>query len=322
MSSPVVSILVPCYNVSKYLKECLDSIVHQTYPYLEIICINDGSTDNTLDIIETYAQHDSRIRIINKPNSGYGASMNQGLDMATGEFVGIVEPDDFIELDMFESLLKEAIDKDLDISRGAYFRYRTENHSNELVSEKYIKKNTVFNPLKEQAIFYQSPSIWAALYKRSFLNRNNIRFLETPGASYQDTSFTFKTKACCNRFSMIDKGLLHYRIDNESSSSNSVEKAFMICAEYEEIWRFTKSDSSRYQTLRHIITHLQFTGYAWNYRRVSEKFKHPFLEEWSETLKSQIASGEISWISFSLKDQLRIFLIAYFPKWASDFSLI
>lgn len=322
MSSPVVSILVPCYNVSRYLKECLDTIIHQTYPYLEIICINDGSTDNTLDIIESYAQHDSRIRIINKPNSGYGASMNQGLDMATGEFIGIVESDDFVELDMVAILLKEAIDKDLDISRGAYFRYCTATHINELVSEKYIEKNTVFEPLKKQNLFYQAPSIWAALYKRSFLNNNRIRFLETPGASYQDTSFAFKTKACCRRFSMIDKGLLHYRIDNESSSSNSIGKAFMICKEYEEIWRFTKSDSSRYQTLRHLIPHLQFTGYSWNYRRITEKFKTPFLEKWSETLKSQISSNEIDWLSFPLKDQLRILLIAYYPKWASKLSLI
>ena len=97
---PKVSILVPCYNVEKYLPVCLDSICRQTLKDIEIICINDGSKDSTLDIIKRYAKQDNRFVVIDKENEGYGKSMNRGLDVASGEYVGIVESDDWVELDI------------------------------------------------------------------------------------------------------------------------------------------------------------------------------------------------------------------------------
>lgn len=314
MSSPVVSILVPCYNVSKYLEECLDSIVHQTYPHLEIICINDGSTDNTLEILKRYAERDDRISIIDKANSGYGASMNQGLDKATGDFVGIVEPDDFLELDMVAALLNEAIHKNLDISRGAYFCYTTATKSNKLSNEKFVELNKVLKPLDNPELFYQTPAIWSAIYKRSLIEENHIRFLETPGASYQDTSFAFKTRACCQRFSMVGIGLLHYRTDNDASSTNNVKKAFVICEEFNEIWRFAASNTSRYQALRYVIPYLQFNSYAWVFNRLADDLKIGFAQKWSETVKAQIAARNIRWRSFSVRRQILLFLIAHFPK--------
>lgn len=98
---PAVSVLIPCFNVERYVRECLDSVVNQTLGDLEILCINDGSTDATPDILREYAARDARIRIIDKPNSGYGDSMNRGLDAASGEYIGIVESDDRAEPDMF-----------------------------------------------------------------------------------------------------------------------------------------------------------------------------------------------------------------------------
>ena len=108
-----VSIIVPIYNVEQYLVECMESIVHQTLKDIEIICVNDGSTDNSLKIIQDYAQKDNRIVIIDKQNEGYGKGMNDGLDKATGEYVGIVEPDDYVDLHMYEDLYKIAHENDL-----------------------------------------------------------------------------------------------------------------------------------------------------------------------------------------------------------------
>ena len=99
-----VSIIVPTYNVEQYLPECMESIVGQTLKDLEIICVNDGSTDSSLDILKKYAAADDRIIIIDKKNEGYGRAMNDGLDRATGEYVGIVEPDDYVDLHMYEDL--------------------------------------------------------------------------------------------------------------------------------------------------------------------------------------------------------------------------
>ena len=88
--TPKVTVLVPCYNVEKFLPQCLESLIGQSLRQLQIVCINDGSTDSTLAVLRSYAARDKRIQIIDKPNSGYGASMNRGLDAARGEYVGIV----------------------------------------------------------------------------------------------------------------------------------------------------------------------------------------------------------------------------------------
>src|SRR5574344_2160891 len=129
---PKVSVIIPIYNVEKYLRQCLDSVVNQTLKDIEIICINDGSTDSTLSIIKEYATNDNRIKIIDKKNSGYGDSMNQGLDMATGDYIGIVESDDFAELNMFDKLYNKAIENNLDLVRCQYFHYKTKENINEL----------------------------------------------------------------------------------------------------------------------------------------------------------------------------------------------
>ena len=101
---PKISIIIPCYNVEKYIKQCLESVVNQTLKDIEIICINDGSTDSTLEILREYENRDNRIKVISKQNSGYGASMNIGLETAKGEYVGIVESDDYVELNIFQTL--------------------------------------------------------------------------------------------------------------------------------------------------------------------------------------------------------------------------
>ena len=104
MENPLVSVLIPIYNVEPYLSECLNSVVNQTMDNLEIICINDGSKDHSLDIVKKFASLDQRIVILDGPNRGYGKAMNLGLEAAAGEYIGIVEPDDYIRPDMYETL--------------------------------------------------------------------------------------------------------------------------------------------------------------------------------------------------------------------------
>lgn len=103
---PKISIIVPVCNVEKYLSKCLDSIVNQTLKEIEIICIDDGSTDDSGAILDSYSQKDSRIKVIHKKNSGYGNSMNVGMDCAEGEYIGIVESDDCILPEMYEELYR------------------------------------------------------------------------------------------------------------------------------------------------------------------------------------------------------------------------
>ena len=107
--TPNVTILIPIYNAEAYLRECLLSVLYQTLSNMEVICINDGSNDRSLDIMERIAQNDERIIILNKDNSGYGDSLNHGLERARGNYIGIIESDDFVDKDMFRKLYALAI---------------------------------------------------------------------------------------------------------------------------------------------------------------------------------------------------------------------
>ena len=122
---PKISVLVPIYNVEKYLRECLDSLLNQTLVDVEFILINDGSKDNSLEIMKEYQSKDARFKIIDKENTGYGSSMNKGLDLASGEYIGIVESDDFIKKRMFEDLYNIAVKNDADMVKSDYFYYYT-----------------------------------------------------------------------------------------------------------------------------------------------------------------------------------------------------
>ena len=122
-----ISIVVPVYNVEKYLKKCIESIINQSLQDIEIICVNDGSTDSSLEILNDFASKDKRVVVINKTNSGYGHTMNMGLNTATGEYIGIIESDDFADLRMFEELYKLAKDNDADIVKGDWYNYWSKN---------------------------------------------------------------------------------------------------------------------------------------------------------------------------------------------------
>ena len=115
MSKIKVSVIVPVFNVEEYLSTSLDSILNQTLKDIEIICINDGSTDASLDILENYAKKDARIKIISKKNEGQGIARNIGLDNAQGEFIAFVDSDDFIKEDMLEKSYKKSVSKNLDL---------------------------------------------------------------------------------------------------------------------------------------------------------------------------------------------------------------
>lgn len=282
MSSPKVSILVPIFNVEQYLKQCLDSLVSQTLKDIEIICINDGSTDSSRKIIEEYAAADPRFVVINKKNSGYGDSMNKGLAKATGEYVGIVESDDWAELDMFESLYRLAKkNDDVDVVKSNFYNYfsdpeKAKTNNNVIGVLRHEEANRLINPAEAQHIFYQQPSIWSAIYRRDFLAEHDIDFLPTPGASYQDAGFNFKVWAATERAFYTTGAYLHYRQDNENSSINSPGKVFCISDEYAEIERWLRKHNllDKFGELMEVT---KWGGYSWNIERLTAKLAEDFI---------------------------------------------
>lgn len=289
---PIVSLLVPIYNVEKYLRKCLNSAKNQTLENIEIICINDGSTDGSPSIIREYIAEDSRFKIVDKENSGYGASMNRGLDLAQGKYIGILESDDFFEPDALERLVNAAEENDAQVAKANFWFYWSEpqekNELFELVTDKMA--GHVVDPHEETDIFYSKPSIWSAVYRRDFLEENEIRFLETPGASFQDSSFNFKVWASASRVILLTDPILHYRQDNESSSVNSPAKVYCICEEHAEMDRFLDVHPE-YSALRPVKEGIKFDNYMWNYERLAEPLQRDFIKRFSSEFNDDKTKG-------------------------------
>ena len=123
MQFPKVSVIVPVYNVEAYLRQCLESLINQTLQEIEFICINDGSNDSSLEILYEFKKKDKRIRVVDKKNTGYGDTVNIGINMAAGEYIGILESDDFATLNMYKILYEKAIEYDADLVKGNYYCY-------------------------------------------------------------------------------------------------------------------------------------------------------------------------------------------------------
>lgn len=287
-----ISVVVPVYNVEKYLKECIDSIINQTLEDIEIICVNDGSTDSSLDILNDYAKKDSRIIVINKSNSGYGHTMNMGLNAATGEYIGIIESDDFADKNMFEDLYKLAKEYDADIVKGDWYNYWSKNKfarkNNRISSAKALK---LTNSKLDKSLLRINPSVWSAIYKKEFLNKYNIRFLETPGASYQDLAFSFKIFALAEKVILTDKAYLYYRQDNMNSSVKSKTKVYCVCDEYEEIDRFLEQypDLKFEFKVQEEIT--RYNGYVSSVLRIDDSVKPEFVKVFSDHFKEEYNTG-------------------------------
>ena len=302
MTTPKVSVVIPCYNTQKYLRQCLDSVVNQTLRDIQIICVDDGSTDNTPLILAEYAGKDPRIKIITKSNTGYGDSMNCGFDAAEGEYLGIVESDDFAEPDMFERLYKTAVEHKLDVCKAGFFQYSTvpEIKNVPILTEVKLAGNKVFcpatdfaKPRRQAQFFAATAAIWAAIYSREFLRSNHIRFNPTPGASYQDVSFCFKVWTKARRVQFLNCCLLHYRVDNALSSVHNPGKVYCVCDEFEEVERFVREDSTLWKQLAPIMVYAKYTSYNWNYERLSGEPQAMFLKRFYDEFCQHRQDGKL-----------------------------
>ena len=282
---PKISILVPVYNVEKYLKQCIDSLINQTFKDIEILLLDDGSTDSSSNICDDYAAIDSRIRVVHKKNSRYGHTMNVGLEHAIGDYIGIVESDDFAELTMFENLYNVAINDDADIVKSNFYFYFSINNHNEIfLNTNNCPTDKVINSNSNPELLELAPAIWSALYKKDFLNKNDIWFNETPGASYQDVSFSTKVLSKAQKVILKPEAYIHYRQDNENSSIKSFKKVNAIFDEYEEIKKFFKI-YAQYENFYQNIFIKQYNDYVCNFLRVGSEYKQTFLDRFQNDFK-------------------------------------
>ena len=222
----LVSVIVPIYNASPYLDQALDSLTAQTHDNIEIICLNDGSTDDSLQIMQRHAQADDRIVIIDKQNQGYGATCNRGLEEAHGEWIAILEPDDWIEPDMFKDMLEFAagFSEKIDLIKTPYWRIKDPDTPQERKLQCGYKKRVKVDKqpfVISSAIhlLHHHPSIWSAIYRKSFLDEFSIRFKPIPGAGWADNPFLIQTLCQARNILYLDQPYYCYREETDEKAA-------------------------------------------------------------------------------------------------------
>lgn len=299
-----ISVLVPVYNVENYLGRCLDSIRNQTFLDLEIICMDDGSTDASVAILDRYADMDKRFRVIHKKNTGYGNTMNQALALARGEYIGIVESDDYIAPDMYERLYEVVREHELDFVKTDYYQLwdredGTEQLYYRVLTENSEMYNRVLEPNQEQESYFLQKFTWNALYQKIFLQRHHIQYNETPGASYQDNGFWFQTFYFAKRVMFLDQAFYRYKQDNPNSSINSDRKVYAMKEEYDFIRNFLLKHKEEDKRLYQICFHFRMDGCLYTLSKLADCYKQELAECIRKDCSLYEELGEVDYSGFS-----------------------
>ena len=301
MFTPKVSILVPVYNVERFLLQCLDALCGQTLRDIEIVCINDGATDGSPAILHEYAARDARIRVIDKQNTGYGNSLNLGISQACGEYIGIIEPDDFPDKRMFKKLLKVAERTHADVVKCNYFNY-FEGSDHLVENFAGLPYRRAFDPVDYPQVVCSIPSIWTGLYRKTFLEREGISLRETPGAAFQDAGFSLKVWFAACTCALVKKPLLHYRMDNPGSSSKTTDKVFTVCEELADAEAFLRQRPERARVLLSWLAVDKWGKYRWNYERISASEHVAFAQRMVDEYRASQDANELDYSLFKPED--------------------
>lgn len=229
-----ITVVVPCYNEGRFLDQALASAEQSVACEMEILVLNDGSTDGSLDIMLRHQATDARVRVIDKPNEGYGATMNRGIAEARGTYVAVLEPDDWVVSRAYDNLFALACTHgNPDVVKGSYWRVMSCDGTDGTKAHGYLygrvgRTNQRILLEDEPQLIQYHPSIWSALYAREFLLREGIRFVEAPGAGWVDNPFCVETLAAADSIVYTDDAYYCYREDLASASSATVSARLMI----------------------------------------------------------------------------------------------
>jgi len=252
-----VSIIVPVYNMEKYLRKCLDSLINQTYENIEIIIINDGSTDNSDEIINEYAKKHNNIVYYSKENEGVSLTRNRGLDLATGEYIMFVDSDDYVSSDIVETLINLAVNNDLDIVTSDIIKFYTDG------TEEYFKTNKEFSVDEVKNYIIGDSGPCAKLFKKEIINK--IRFRKI---AYEDLDVIPVLGLYTSKMGYINKAMYYYRqIDGSATRlirfNNSMLDIFDVLDNlYNQLYkRFP--DETEYLYITHLLrsASLRFLDY-------------------------------------------------------------
>lgn len=288
---------MPSLNVKQFIKECLDSVVNQSLKEVEIICVDAGSTDGTLETIEEYASLDQRIKLIHSDKKSYGYQVNAGIDAASGDYIGIVETDDYIVPEMYRELVRVADEYKLDVLKADFSRFigdgkdrRFEFRSAVYSSDYY---NKVLDPFIDNGVFRCNNVPWSGVYRTSFLREKNVRLNESIGASYQDNGLWWQTFTQTHRVMFLNKSFYRVRRDNPNSSVNSTGKVYCMCDEYDFIRNFLRQHPDLEKRFSSLLAYYRMENYFFTLDRIAPEFKHEFLKRFSADFHKIKDDGEL-----------------------------
>ncbi|MCD7857506.1 MAG: glycosyltransferase [Clostridiales bacterium] len=293
---PKVSVVLPIYNVEDYLNEALYSLSVQTLNEMEFLCVNDGSTDGSMAIIQEYANVDKRFRILDGPNGGYGKAMNRGIDAARGKYLGILEPDDFVPPKMFQVLYRTASKNQLDFVKADFYRFVVNKDGSlkktlfRLTNDKSYY-NRLVNPSEDIQTFKFEMNTWNGIYSLDFLNRWHIRHNETPGASYQDNGFWFQTFCRATRAWFLDRAFYMNRRDNPNSSVFNRKKLYCVTDEYRYLWNWMSQEPELLEKFTPIFYAKKFSNSIVTYRRLAPEYQLEYLHHICDEFRPALAAG-------------------------------
>ena len=279
-----VSIIMPIYNAGKYLKKSLDSVLNQSYKDIELILINDGSTDNSREICRDYEERDKRFRLIDIENSGPGYARNIGIDKALGYYISFVDADDYLSLDAIETLLNISILHDYDVVSSNHFRVDEEVS----VSQNKYKTGELrdtYDSFKTSSSFGY---VWGKLYKKSFINKHNIRFSQERKVFLEDTLFNLKVIAYNPEYYVLNKPLYYYNIIEDSLSNTREDitaRTIKLLGDYESFL----DDEDLYDENLDLLVPLASRTIAWSlFKSMDHNFSfkniHKRINEFSHNL--------------------------------------
>lgn len=237
-----VSIIMPSLNVRPYIEECIESAIRQTLRDIEIICIDAGSTDGTWEVLEKYAQNDNRIKLYHSDIKSYGYQVNFGMDKATGDYVAILETDDYLSESMYEELYQMAEDNNVDYVKSDFIRFFTLQNGDRVFTkypqfpfdpDLYFKR---LNPHMCDEVYQEDFNLWKGIYRTQWLRESNIRLNESRGAAYQDIGFMEQVYLYAQSGMYTNEALYYYRTDRDEASVNSINGLKNLWVEFKRFY--------------------------------------------------------------------------------------
>ena len=271
---PKVTIVLPVYNVEPYLRQCLDSVMNQTMQDIQIICVNDGSTDGSRTILQEYADGDSRIEIIDQENQGGGSARNAAYPFIRGKYTYFVDPDDWLELDLCQQCCDQAETTGADFVFVRHTMHTLDLRTSVSRSEHSLIK-ILCSPEDKNWILMSGNSTWQRFWRTDFLVRNQIKFTEGKRPS-NDIVASWKGSVLASRIIVLNIPLYHHRSRPGSYQRTINETHFIIIETMEEIKKMLQ-ETGYYDRYKEVFFLKKLTRYQWVYERLPRSLRARFI---------------------------------------------